>query len=222
MRAELYARRDLAAAEPGRFYLRAVDTNDRLPAASGLIGALIGGAAAFGGQWMQLRGHERVSRDEERKLAIEEVIVRAHAIDLRVSDSITLAANVGSLAGLLGRLLGNFAPVDWLAVFDRLTSEAAGLQRAATRVSLTADPETVRLTDAVARAAAEVVEAHAAHTGNGFTHYLRIALRGRYSRDAARLSASRGALEAAQRALVQHTRGELGRSAEPGLEAPST
>jgi hypothetical protein len=147
----------------------------------------------------------------------------AHTPSVCVSATPSLSRRTSrSLAGLLGRLLGNFAPVDWLAVFDRLTSEADGLQRAATRVSLTADLETVRLTDAVARAAAEVVEAHAAHTGNRFIHYLRIALLGRYSRDAARLSASRGALEAAQRALVQHTRGELGRSTETGLEAPST
>ena len=187
-----------------------VDSSAWITAVSGLVGAVIGALAALLGQFLNSRSQARADAAKERKLAIEEVLVRSQAIDLRGHELLLIATNLGSFSGLVSRVIGNVAPVDFLEVFDRMNVESIGLQRAAAQIWLFADDETVALTNAVALAAADVVTAHHQPAVGRAHQYARIALTGRHSRDLERLKASREVLADARKALINHTRTTLG------------
>lgn len=178
-------------------------------AVGGLVGALIGASAALGAQYFQSRQARKQDAERERKHAIEEVIVRALAIDMRVHEMTVLAANAGSLDGLLARLLGTVVPLDYAAMFDTLHVEADGLNRAAAQVWLFGDEDTVKLTNAVTLAATDVIDAHTQPKTNWILNLFRVALLGRPARDVERIESSRKGLAQARRTLVDHTRRKL-------------
>lgn len=181
-----------------------------LTGAISLIAALIGASAALTAQYAQLRQARKADAERERKQAIEEVIVRAQAIDLRVNDMMVLAANAGSIHGLLGRVLGSVAPLDYAAMFNSLNVEVNALNRAAAQVWLFGDDETVALANAVSLAATDVVSAHTGANATWVSNLLRVAVFGQPPRDAERIQSAREALGNARRALVEHTRKKLG------------
>lgn len=189
--------------------LVAVDTSSWLTAAFGLVGAVIGAVAALLGQSLQATRKARAEASRENKLAVEEVLVRSQAVDLKAHEMMLLATNLGSLTGLISRVIGAVAPIDFLEVFERMNHEANALQRAAAQVWLFADERTVVLTNAVVLAAMDVVEAHHEPTVGAIRNYTQIALTGRHARNSDRVAATRKALAEARRSLVTHTRSRL-------------
>ena len=81
-------------------------------AASGLVGALLGAGAALLGQFFEARHRASAERGTEIKSAIVEVLVQAEVLDMRANSMMALAGNVGSLNGLLSRMLGSVTPLD--------------------------------------------------------------------------------------------------------------
>lgn len=175
----------------------------------GLIAAAIGASAAIGAQAIQLREGRKADAERERKHAVEEVLVRAGAIDLRAHEMTVLAANAGSLNGTLARVLGIIVPLDYADMFDKLNHEANALNRASARVWLFGDDQTVRLTNAVTLAATAVIEAHTRPRTHWILNLFRVALLGRTSRNDESIKTTRQALANARRDLVEHTRRRL-------------
>ncbi|GAA2146502.1 hypothetical protein GCM10009844_22640 [Nocardioides koreensis] len=180
-----------------------------LSAGSSLLGAVIGAGAALGAQSMQWTTARKADAERERKSAIEDVLVRAQAVDVITDNLMTLAANAGSFNGLIGRVLGTVAPIDYMAMYAKLGDDLNALHRAAAQVSLFGDARTVQLTNAVVLAAADVVSAQCTHKGGKLRNYLRIAFIGRHSKDHTKIGAARQQLAAARGALVDHTRRAL-------------
>jgi hypothetical protein len=183
-----------------------VETATWVTAASGLVGALIGASAALVGQLLDAGRRARAAQQDELKSAIEEVLVQAGAVDMRGHEMMLLAANAGSLNGLISRMLGSFAPPDIAQVFETLNGEGKALQRAAARVWLMGDRQTVALTNAVVLAAAEVVAAHHEPATSRWRSEALIAATGRHTRDVARVADARRALAKSRRALAEHAR----------------
>lgn len=183
-----------------------MDTATWVTAASGLVGALIGASAALVTQLLDARRRARAAQDQELKFAIEEVLVQAAAIDLRGQEVALLATNAGYLTGLLSRMLGNFAPLDMVQVFDRLNGEGKALQRAAARVWLMGEPKTVALTNSVVLAASEVVAAHHEPAVGRFRNLALIAATGRHAKDFERVEKARRELAESRRDLADHAR----------------
>ena len=181
-----------------------------LTAASSLVGALIGAGAALAAAYMQLRRSRKAESERERKLAIEEVLVRAVAIDFQAHNMALLASNAGSLDGLLARVLGSVAPVDYAAMFDKLSAEGNALNRAAAQVWLFGEDKTVRLTNAVVLAATDVVTAHTSGGRGWLGTRLMVAFSGHHAGDTKRIAEARRKLAEARRALVEHARRTLG------------
>ena len=182
---------------------------DEWSAVSSLVGALIGAGAALAAQYIGWRQTRRADSETERKLAIEEVLVRAQAVDMKAHDMTLLASNVGSLNGLLARILGSALPVDYAAMFDKLSAEGTALNRAAAQVWLFGEDKTVRLANAVVLAATDVVAAHTHAKGGRLRTLVMVAFFGTYPRDEQRIASARQALAEARRALVEHTRQTL-------------
>lgn len=187
-----------------------VDTNTWFPAVAGLVGAIIGAVAAVTSQVLQARRARKDQAEREYKLAVEDVLVRSQTMDMRTREMVLLASDVGSLAGLVARVFGSVAPVDHIAMFDRLHDEATALQRAAAQLWLFGDKRVVELSNAVVLAAAEVVSAHPSSRLSRTSNYLRIALTGRFAHDLERVQDARVALAEARQDLVQYAREELG------------
>jgi hypothetical protein len=186
-----------------------VDEAAWISGAVGLVGAVIGAAAALWGQAVEARRRARDETARERKLAIEEVLVRSQAIDRRGHEMVLLAANVGSFAGTMTRVVGSVAPVDFLLLFDRLNEEVGALERAAARVWLFADARTVALTNAVVLAAADMITVHHAPVSGRVWNMARVALIGRHAVDIEGIASSRETLATAREALITHTREAL-------------
>ena len=174
-----------------------------------LIAAAIGASAAIGAQAIQLRETRKADAERERKHAVEEVLVRAGAIDLRAHEMTVLAAHAGSLSGTLARVLGIIVPLDYADMFDTLNCEGDALSRASAQVWLFGDDQTVKLTNAVTLAATAVVEAHTRPRTHWILNLFRVALLGKTSRDDEDIKATRQALADARRDLVDHTRRQL-------------
>lgn len=174
-----------------------------------LIAAAIGAGAAIGAQFMHLRETRKAETERERKHAVEEVIVRAGAIDLRAHEMTLLAANTGSLNGTLARVLGIVVPLDYADMFDKLNGEANALSRAAAQVWLFGEDQTVKLTNAVTLAAAALVDAHTQPKTHWVLNFFRVALLGKPSRDDEKIHGARQTLAKARRDLVEHTRRQL-------------
>lgn len=190
--------------------------------AIGLGGAVIGATAALWGQFVEAKRRIRDDAARERKLAIEEVLVRSQAIDRRGHELVLLATNLGSFTGTITRMVGSVAPIDFVVLFDRMNDEVTALERAASRVWLFADPRTVALSNAVALAAAEVMSAHHEPSSGRVWNSVRIALTGRHAVDLERIASSRSRLAEAREALITHTRSALGlEAADPLALAPS-
>jgi hypothetical protein len=190
-------------------YVDCVDEATWIPAAVGLGGVVIGAVAALWGQAVEARRRVRDDAARERKLAIEEVLVRSQAIDRRGHELVLIATNLGSFTGTITRLVGSVAPVDFIQLFDRLNDEVTALERAAARVWLFADTRTVALTNAVTIAAAEMITAHHAPTAGRAWNLTRVALTGRHAVDVDRIAVSREGLATSREALIRHTRGFL-------------
>lgn len=176
-----------------------------------LIAAAIGAGAALGAQFMHLREARKAETERERKHAVEEVIVRAGAIDMRAHEMTLLAANTGSLHGTLARVLRIVVPLDYADMFDKLNRETNALSRAAAQVWLFGDDQTVKLTNAVTLAAAALVDAHTQLKSHWLLNFFRVALLGQPSRDDENIHRARQALAKARRDLVDHTRRKLDR-----------
>jgi hypothetical protein len=187
-----------------------VDSSAWITAVIGLVGAVIGALAALLGQFLNSRSQARADAAKERKLAVEEVLVRSQAIDLRGHELMLFSTNLWVVQWTHFASHRKRRPVDFLEVFDRMNADAIGLQRAAAQVWLFADNETVALTNAVALAAADVVTAHHQPAVGRAHRYAPIALTGRHSTDLERLKANREVLADARKALVNHTRKTLG------------
>ena len=172
----------------------------------GLIGTVIGAGAVLLGQALEARRQAKAEAQREHKLAVEEVLVRSQAVDLLAHEMVLLAANLGSISGFFSRAIGAVSPVDFLAVFERMNNEATAMQRAASQVWLFADERPVSLSNAVVIAAAEVMNAHQAHSTGSIRRYTTVLVVGRHPSDAARLGDARAALSEARRALILHTR----------------
>lgn len=188
-----------------------MDLNQWMTGFISLVAAGIGASAAIGAQLLQLRHARKVDDERERKHAVEEVIVRAGAIDLRAHEMTLLAANSGSLNGTLARVLGIVVPLDYADMFEKLNREANALSRAAAQVWLFGDGQTVKLTNAVTLAATSVVDAHTQPRTHWALNLFRVALLGKPSRDAGSIQHTRQALANARRNLVDHTRRQLDR-----------
>jgi hypothetical protein len=176
-----------------------------------LIAAAIGASAAIGAQFMQLRAARKLDAERERKHAVEEVIVRAGAVDLRAHETTLLAANAGSFNGTLARVLGTVVPLDYADMFDKLNREATALSRAGAQVWLFGDAQAVKLTNAVTLAATAVVDAHTQPRTHWGLNLLRVALLGKPLQDDHNVARTRQALAKARRDLVEHTRQQLNR-----------
>lgn len=85
-----------------------------------LLAAAIGASAAIGAQSIQSRQDRKADAERERKHAVEEVIVRAGAIEFRTHEMTLLASNTGSISGTLARVLGTVVPLDYADMFDKL------------------------------------------------------------------------------------------------------
>lgn len=190
-------------------YVDGVDEAAWISGAVGLVGAVIGAVAALWGQAVEARRRVRDEASRERKLAIEEVLVRSQAIDRRGHELVLIATNLGSLTGTITRIVGSVAPVDFILLFDRLNEEVTALERAAARVWLFADPRTVALTNAVTIAAADMITVHHAPVSGRAWNMARIALIGRHAVDVEGIAASRERLANSREALINHTRGIL-------------
>lgn len=103
-----------------------------------LLAAAIGTTAAIGAQSIQSRQGRKADAERERKHAVEEVIVRAGAIDLRAHEMTVLASNAGPLSGTLARVLGTVVPLDYADMFDKLNREANALSRASAQAGCSA------------------------------------------------------------------------------------
>ena len=180
-----------------------------VPAGIGFVGAVIGAGAALLGQWLNHRLQMRSAAAFEHRSAVEEVLVCSQAVDLRAHELVLLAANLGSLSGLVARAVGSLAPVDLLAVFGRVDAAADELQRAAARVWLFADPRTVALTNTVVLAAMDVVDAHHQPARGRAWSLAKVAVSGQLGVDATRVTAAREELASARRALIGHARQTL-------------
>lgn len=172
-------------------------------ALSSLVGAIIGAGAALTAQHMQWRHTRKAESEQEWKLAIVEVLVRAQAVDLRAHDMTLLALHASSLSGLVPRVLGSVSPVDYTVMSERLIADANALNQAAAQVWLFGDDKTVKLTNAVVIAAADVVAAHT--TAKGKRPHI-LAFFGRRSHDEEQIAGARECLAEARRALADHTR----------------
>jgi hypothetical protein len=121
-----------------------------------------------------------------------------------------LAANVGSINGLISRAVGNLVPLDFMAIFDRMNEDAKALERATSRIWLLEQGgDLVARCNAVRLAAAEVVEAHHVPTTGRVINMARIALVGRHSKDADRVRDARHRLALARQALGDAARKRL-------------
>lgn len=107
------------------------------------------------------------------------------------------------------RIVGAVAPVDFMALFDRLNSTADALLGAAVEVKMLADPKTIELCDEVIACAMEIVTAHHEPTAPRAVNMARIALTGRHAQDGARIADARAALQERRAALTQHVRSTM-------------
>lgn len=203
-------RRRIGPTAVGRaLYVDRVDEAAWISGAIGFVGVVTGAVAALWGQTVEARRRARDEAARERKLAVEEVLVRSQAIDRRGHELVLVATNLGSFTGTITRIVGSVAPVDFILLFDRLNEEVSALERAAARVWLFADPKTVALANAVTLAAADMITVHHAPTSGRARNYARIALTGRHAVDVDGIAASRENLAKSREALISHTRSIL-------------
>ncbi|WP_152186072.1 hypothetical protein [Segeticoccus rhizosphaerae] len=120
-----------------------------------------------------------------------------------------LASNAGPLYGLVARVLSSAAPLNYAEMAESLSSDADALSRAAAQVWLFGDDQTVKLTNAVVLAAADVVTAHTAQAGRRLTTVLNVAVFGWLPYDGEGVARAQQALAKTRRALTDHTRQAL-------------
>lgn len=137
-----------------------MDLDLLVPAAASLLGAVIGGVAVLMGQQQQDKRNRKGDVEDDYRRAVEELAVRANALDVASHQVVSLTSTFTSLAGQLNRLLGIVTPFDQQALFTDMNAHHDALIRAATHLRGNHDQETVRLTNAVLYAAAEIVAAH--------------------------------------------------------------
>ena len=124
-------------------------------------------------------------------------------------QAVSLAGAFTSVGGQLNRLIRIVTPFDQQALFEGMNVHFEGLNRAAARLRMTQDQETVCLTNAVMLAAAEVIEAHHASPSRRrrLLRMLHELFAGKQLGDPAAISRSRATLAESVRALVAHMRG---------------
>lgn len=185
------------------------NTSAWVTAAFGLGGAAIGATAVLGSQYLQWRREVNDRKDAAREKAVEEVIVRALSVALVAHQMAVMAHEFSSLNGTFGRLLRIIKKFDYQLMFDNLNREAEALNRASAQIWMSADQETVKLTNAVTLAATSVVEAHSGLPKmNLFGRILSI-WRGIRLGDEQAVRVAQKRLADARRALVDHTRSSL-------------
>ena len=131
-----------------------------LVALIGLTGALIGAAASWIPQRSMLRYTRQAEADHELKDGIAGVLVAAQTIDVQSHLVATVVSGIGILPGVILRALRILAPRDLVACFRVLSEQHEVITRAGVRVMLSADAQTIEMTQAVMDAAALVVSAH--------------------------------------------------------------
>lgn len=190
-------------------YRRGMDYSPLITAGSSLLGAVIGAGAAIGSQRLQW-GRERKA-DAERALqqAIEEIAAQVLSLDLASHRMVLAARDFSSLSGQLNRMLRVSRAFDLNDLFGEVARQGEALNRAAAQIWMTADQETIRLTNAVVMTATDLVTAHSAVQPATWEKPRRV-LDGFDLADQEKVSEVRKKLADARRELVDHARKKLG------------
>lgn len=183
--------------------------SDWFLAGSSLLGALIGASAALLGAFQQRRSDARTQVRADAQRAVQQVLRLSQVMDLRAHEIVLVSTNVGSLGGVAMRVIGAVAPVDFMALFDRLDSTADALLGAAVEVKMLADSRTIELCDEVIACAMKIVTAHHEPSTPRAVNMARIALTGRHAKDVVRIADARAALQERHAALTQHVRSTM-------------
>lgn len=189
-----------------------VDYSPFVTAGSSLTGAVVGAGAVLGSQALQWRRERKADRDRMLQRAIEEVLVQVESIDLSLHLAVSMAKEFTSLSGQLNRLVRVSAAFDWRDLYSDLNTHLEELNRAAAQIWMSADRETVRLTNAVVLATADIVTAHSAVRPASWRRLRRL-VDGMELADPVAVAEVRARLSAARRNLVDHTRREFHRPA---------
>lgn len=187
-----------------------VDYSPFVTAASSLVGAIVGASAVLGSQALQWRRERKADRDRMLQRAIEDVLVQVESIDLSLHLAVSLAKEFTSLSGQLNRLVRVSTAFDWRDLYSDLGTHLEELNRAAAQIWMSADQETVRRTNAVVLAAADIVTAHSAVRPATWRRLRRL-LDGIELADPAAVERARARLCTARRSLVDHARREFDR-----------
>ena len=182
-----------------------------VPVIGSLFGVLIGVWATLVTQRRQWKEDRQVDDQNECRLAVRELSVRASSLDMASHQVVSVTSSFTSLGGQLNRLIGIVTPLDPQALFNGMNSHFEALNRAAEQLRITGDQETVKLTNAVMFAAASVIEAHHAAPSAGWSlaRLLRMLFAGKRRGDQAAIQEARASLGEAVRVLVEYTREHL-------------
>lgn len=186
-----------------------MDYSPLITAGSSLLGAVIGAGAAIGSQRLQWWRERRANAERTRQQAIEEIAAVVLSLDLASHRMVLAARDFSSLSGQLNRLLRVSRAFDLNELFGEVAAHGDALNRAAAQIWMTADQETIRLTNAVVATATDLVAAHSAVQTATWKQARRV-LEGFDLADQENVAAVRKTLANARRALVDHTRKELG------------
>lgn len=161
-------------------------------------------------QWFEWKRDDAAATADQLKRAVEEVLVKALAVEMRSHQLVLMAASVTSLGGQYARLIGTVGPVDLAALLDAMNADVEAMERAGARIWMESDQETVTLTNAVVVAAAAVIEAHQTPLPGGkLVKFCRDLLKGKLTGDPTEVKHAREALGLARKVLVEHTRRTL-------------
>lgn len=185
-----------------------MDYSPLVTAGSSLLGALIGAGAAIGSQRLQWGRERRANAERARQQAIEEIAAVVLSLDLASHRMVLAAREFSSLSGQLNRLLRVSRAFDLNELFGEVADHGEALNRAAAQIWMTADQETIRLTNAVVATATDLVAAHSAVQTASWKQARRL-LEGFDLADQEKVAHVRKKLADARRALVDHTRSEL-------------
>lgn len=194
----------------GFLYRRTMDVSPLITAASSLLGALIGAGAALGSQRLQWGRERKANAERGRQQAIEEIASQTLTLDFASHRMVLAAKDFSSLTGQLNRVVRVSTAFDLHDLFRELETRGEALNRAAAQIWMTADQETVRLTNAVVATAADLVAAHSAVQPATWRKPRRV-LDGFDLADQDKVAEARTKLADARRALLDHTRKELRR-----------
>lgn len=146
------------------------------------------------------------------KLTVQELVARVSSLDVASRQGILLAASFTFLGGQLNRLIRIVTPYDPHSMFAEMNIHFEGLNRAAAELRMTHDQQTIELTNAVAMAAAQVIDAHHARPASrrSLLQFLKQLITGRTMGNDQAVKQARLKLSEATRDLVHYAREQLG------------